>query len=108
MVNSNGAYSKKSNECAVQLTLIEKHAILYSCRFPREFELREKWRIAIRRENWQLSQYSMVCSTHFREEDLDKSSPFLTKLMPGVIPSKFPTYPQHLHKEAPKVNIRLN
>lgn len=38
-------------------------------KFPRDKEIREKWIVAIRRVNFQPSEYSKVCKKHFKKED---------------------------------------
>ena len=39
-------------------------------RFPRDPEMREKWIIAIKRED-KISSFSVVCSLHFRPKDFE-------------------------------------
>merc|ERR1711884_15988 len=41
--------------------------------FPKDPELRLKWRIAIKRENWEPSVHSRVCGDHFVADDFRES-----------------------------------
>ncbi|XP_069670060.1 THAP domain-containing protein 5-like isoform X3 [Periplaneta americana] len=68
---------------------------------PSAKELREKWLASISREGackgstWVPSDYSRVCSLHFRSEDYRENCK-KQFLKPGVIPSIFPAYPSYL------------
>lgn len=62
-----------------------------------EKESRKKWILVIRRDNWTsntTSNYSKVCSKHFKETDLLAEKQH--RLKEGVIPSVFKDYPLHL------------
>uniref|UniRef100_A0A147BC10 Putative transposase protein n=1 Tax=Ixodes ricinus TaxID=34613 RepID=A0A147BC10_IXORI len=64
---------------------------------PADWELREKWIQAIRRDNWTpntTSNYSKVCSKHFQATDFVEGK--LRRLTKGTIPSVFEDYPLHL------------
>lgn len=43
-------------------------------RFPRNVELRQRWIDAVRRDNFVPSKTAVLCSAHFAEEDLDRTS----------------------------------
>ncbi|XP_055863254.1 peroxynitrite isomerase THAP4-like [Biomphalaria glabrata] len=73
--------------------------------FPKDDTLRKQWIIKMRRENFTPSKFSVLCSEHFEESDLEpKCRPsFLRsllmseeriksvrpRLLPGTVPSKF-------------------
>ena len=40
-------------------------------RFPADPECRAKWVVAVRREDWQSSKYTWICSAHFISEKSD-------------------------------------
>lgn len=65
-------------------------------RFPTDPNLREKWIRAIRRDNWQPSNHSRICSDHFKESEYDLSSPFRKYLNKDAVPSVIRTFPPHL------------
>nr|CAH7742419.1 unnamed protein product [Callosobruchus chinensis] len=81
-------------------------------KFPKDQDFREKWLQAIHRENFQISEHSVVCHLHFVETDIlhktsevdCKTGKTLTvnlnkpKLKPNVIPSIFPSAPSYLSK----------
>lgn len=68
---------------------------------PSAKELREKWLASISRQGackgsrWVPTDYSRVCSLHFRSEDYRENCKKRI-LKPGVIPSIFPAYPSYL------------
>nr|CAI5837483.1 unnamed protein product [Callosobruchus analis] len=57
---------------------------------PKDKDLREKWLRSIHRENFQISDHSVVCHLHFVETDILHTKP---KLKPNAIPSIFPNAP---------------
>ncbi|KAH7933952.1 hypothetical protein HPB49_019431 [Dermacentor silvarum] len=72
--------------------------------FPKSPKLRRLWVLAMKRDCWQPTPSSRLCSAHFRNEDYvhDPSialrmgiEPFTKLLKPGVIPSVF----EHNRKE---------
>ncbi|XP_049269019.1 uncharacterized protein LOC119382267 [Rhipicephalus sanguineus] len=82
-------------------------------RFPQDDELRRKWLRAIPRDSFIPSQYSRVCELHFAPEDITQEASYIDeetgrtvtapllspRILPGVIPSKFPSCPAFLSKE---------
>ena len=78
-------------------------------KFPRDPELRKKWRVAIRRQgpgpgkklNWEPSDTATVCHAHFTEEDYKVPKNSLASiggkirkdLRDGAVPSVFPFKP---------------
>ncbi|KAG8173931.1 hypothetical protein JTE90_014540 [Oedothorax gibbosus] len=67
-------------------------------RFPKEEILRKEWAKAVKRDNWNPSKHSVLCSEHFEESDFDKCSTFRVYLKPNVVPSVFKAFPKHLQK----------
>ena len=58
--------------------------------------MRKKWEGALRREGFTASDYSVVCSQHFKQADFDRTGQ-IVRLLDGVIPSLF-SFPVHLQK----------
>jgi len=50
----------------------------------------------MRREGFTASDYSVVCSQHFKQADFDRTGQ-IVRLLDGVIPSLF-SFPVHLQK----------
>ena len=46
------------------------------------------------------SKNTFLCSKHFRECDIDRTSVSCVRLRSGVIPSVFEAFPKHLQKNA--------
>ncbi|XP_067113758.1 THAP domain-containing protein 6-like [Osmerus mordax] len=42
-------------------------------KFLKEKELRRQWEFAVRRETFSASDYSVLCSEHFKQEDIDRT-----------------------------------
>ncbi|XP_014271233.1 uncharacterized protein [Halyomorpha halys] len=76
-------------------------------RFTVNPELKDKWIKAIRRENWEPSKNTHICSEHFKEEDFDKTSPFRTYLKKNAVPSVFPEHPVFIKQEDP-LEVRIH
>ncbi|KAG8333593.1 hypothetical protein J6590_107735 [Homalodisca vitripennis] len=57
--------------------------------FPINNDLKKKWIIAIKRKDWEPSKWSRLCSTHFKEEDIDRTL-IRVQLKENVVPSIFP------------------
>ncbi|XP_030046207.1 uncharacterized protein LOC115460579 [Microcaecilia unicolor] len=64
-------------------------------RFPSDPVLRQRWLTEIRRENFVPSKFTVLCSKHFREEDMDRTSMSIVRLRVGAVPSIF-DFPSHL------------
>ena len=58
--------------------------------------MRKKWEGALRREGFTASDYSVVCSQHFKQADFDRTGQ-VVRLLDGVIPSLF-SFPVHLQR----------
>eukprot|EP00794_Sanderia_malayensis_P012242 gene12242-13503_t len=70
-------------------------------RFPVDKEEKRKWLINMRLENWQPSQYSKICSDHFKESDIDRTGCRVT-LKRSAVPTRFKQFPSHLKKAIKK------
>ena len=73
-------------------------------RFPTNPSIRQKWIDAIKREHWQPSSYTVVCSEHFTVDSYRrppglKERPLLKR---GIIPNRFNSYPAHLQPATEK------
>jgi len=77
------------------------HILVYFwCRFPKDPELRQKWINAVRRKDYVPSSTAVLCSAHFREEDLDRTSASkIVRVRDNAVPSLFSAFPKHLQKE---------
>lgn len=78
---------------------------------PADETLRQQWIKAIRRDDWEPntnSNYSRVCSRHFRQTEFIEGK--RRRLKKGAVPSVFPEYPAYLRpqplKERSSENIR--
>ncbi|ELU11442.1 hypothetical protein CAPTEDRAFT_193843 [Capitella teleta] len=58
-------------------------------KFPRCPGLRKKWIAATRRENFTPSKFAVLCSCHFLEKDMDRTSLSCVRVREGAIPSVF-------------------
>ncbi|KAM9327590.1 uncharacterized protein KZ484_019055 [Pholidichthys leucotaenia] len=73
-------------------------------RFPKNEERRRRWTHLMRRhKDWKPSQYDIVCSAHFREEDFDRTGQTV-RLRDGVEPSV--KVPKHLQVSTRKNSMR--
>ncbi|KAJ3661786.1 hypothetical protein Zmor_006170 [Zophobas morio] len=74
--------------------------------FPSDTILRQQWIIAMKRQNFQPSKYSKLCSEHFQKDDFIHNFGLKT-LKKDVIPTIF-KFPPHLMKKEPmKRSTRL-
>ena len=62
-------------------------------RFPKDQELRDQWVAAMRRENYTPSKSAVLCSIHFLEQDLDRTSLCVVRVREGAIPKVFEAFP---------------
>ncbi|KAH9368674.1 hypothetical protein HPB48_004693 [Haemaphysalis longicornis] len=75
--------------------------------FPVDEALKTQWLKNISRKNWEpnsTSNYSVVCSLHFRPEDF-RTDTKRRRLKQNAVPSVFPHYPKYM-KPAPKRETR--
>uniref|UniRef100_A0A3Q1CIZ4 THAP-type domain-containing protein n=1 Tax=Amphiprion ocellaris TaxID=80972 RepID=A0A3Q1CIZ4_AMPOC len=59
---------------------------LTPCRFPRDYGLRRKWEVALRKEGFAANDEWVLCSDHFKPDEFDRAGQ-ICQLRPGVIPS---------------------
>ncbi|XP_064487470.1 THAP domain-containing protein 3-like [Ornithodoros turicata] len=64
--------------------------VTFHC-FPRDPTLREAWVEAIGRTGWTPSKHSVVCSKHFQNRDMDRTSLARIRLRPGAVPIAHPS-----------------
>ncbi|KAK9528934.1 hypothetical protein VZT92_013061 [Zoarces viviparus] len=57
-------------------------------RFPKDKCERQAWMVALRREDFEPTDHSVICSCHFQSEDFDRTGQ-ITRLKKGAIPSFF-------------------
>nr|XP_020443080.1 THAP domain-containing protein 2-like isoform X2 [Monopterus albus] len=57
-------------------------------RFPKDHVKRQTWTLALRRRDFVPNDRSVVCSSHFKAEDFDRTGQ-TTRLREGVVPSVF-------------------
>ncbi|KAI5706041.1 hypothetical protein M8J75_004328 [Diaphorina citri] len=63
--------------------------------FPSDVELKRKWVKAIRRQGFEPSRHTVICSSHFSANDFVESSTFKRILKPNVVPSIFSGFPSY-------------
>ena len=54
---------------------------------------------AVRRENYTPSKSAVLCSSHFLEQDLDRTSLCCVRVREGAIPKVFEAFPTHLKRK---------
>ena len=69
--------------------------------YPKDESRRKLWANAVRRQNWQPTNSSYLCSEHFKPTDFKENSTNMRKLKDDVIPSIFKNHPEHLQKRSP-------
>ena len=69
-------------------------SVIFCYRFPSESGVRKAWEIAVRRDGFVATDSSVLCSSHFQEEDFDRTGQ-IVRLRDGVVPSIF-SFPPHL------------
>ncbi|XP_049782835.1 THAP domain-containing protein 1-like [Schistocerca cancellata] len=70
--------------------------------FPINEARRALWVHMVRRKDWIPNKWSKICSQHFREEDIDRTSVSSVRIRENAVPSIFPAFPPHLQKEQKK------
>ncbi|XP_056442112.1 THAP domain-containing protein 6-like isoform X2 [Gadus chalcogrammus] len=82
--------------CSNERTVNNRNRGITFHKFPKDKDVRKKWEVALRREGFTASDYSVVCSQHFKQADFDRTGQ-IVRLRDGVIPSLF-RFPVHLQK----------
>uniref|UniRef100_A0A8C0XU21 Integrase catalytic domain-containing protein n=1 Tax=Cyprinus carpio carpio TaxID=630221 RepID=A0A8C0XU21_CYPCA len=85
----------------------DKHFWLYNSTvsfhsFPVEEDLRKKWIVQIRRDDFQVNKNTKVCSVHFRPDDF-MEEPRLKHLKKGVFPTLFEW--NHHQEQPPRLSV---
>ncbi|KAF7220366.1 THAP domain-containing protein 6 [Nothobranchius furzeri] len=70
--------------------------------FPKDVTLRKAWILAVRRRDFKPSRKTVLCSSHFKEKDFDRTGQTV-RLREAVIPSIFESFPDHLKKGPIKI-----
>uniref|UniRef100_A0A3Q1FHH0 THAP domain-containing protein 6-like n=1 Tax=Acanthochromis polyacanthus TaxID=80966 RepID=A0A3Q1FHH0_9TELE len=83
-------------KCKVRRTTETRKLGITFHRFPRDYGLRRKWEVALRREGFAANDESVLCSNHFQPDEFDRAGQ-ICRLRPGVIPSVF-NFPAHLRR----------
>ena len=73
---------------------------------PRDKERRAKWIKAVRRDDWEVSKRSRLCSEHFTPEDFEVGREGRRELKITAVPSVFKAYPERLQKDLEKKSER--
>ncbi|GFT64179.1 THAP-type domain-containing protein [Nephila pilipes] len=68
-------------------------------KFPNDTVLRNEWLLAIRRVNFRPSKYSRLCSEHFSEDQIDRTSLACVRLRTNAVPNIFQGYPKNLQEK---------
>lgn len=68
-------------------------------KFPKDATLRNEWLLAIRRVNFRPTKYSRLCSEHFSEDQIDRTSLACVRLRTNAVPNIFQGYPKNLQKK---------
>ncbi|GIY01360.1 THAP-type domain-containing protein [Caerostris extrusa] len=68
-------------------------------KFPKDITLRNKWLLAIRRMNFCPTKYSRLCSEHFSEDQIDRTSLACVRLKDNAVPNIFKGFSKHFVKE---------
>ncbi|GBL75412.1 hypothetical protein AVEN_194602-1 [Araneus ventricosus] len=80
-----------TNRCSEKIPGLTFHS------FPKDETRRKLWVKAVGRENWEPSKFSKLCSKHFPEEMIDRTSLSCVRLRDNAVPSIF-DFPSHLQK----------
>ncbi|XP_051743750.1 THAP domain-containing protein 6-like [Ctenopharyngodon idella] len=82
--------------CTNRCTIENRSRGITFHRFPKDSELRRQWEVAIRREGFSSSEFSVLCSGHFKPEGFDRSGQSV-RIRDGAAPSAF-CFPTHLQR----------
>ncbi|KAK0143601.1 THAP domain-containing protein 6 [Merluccius polli] len=82
--------------CSNERTVENRNRGITFHKFPKDKDVRKKWEVALRRKGFTASDYSIVCSEHFKQADFDRTGQ-IVRLRDGVTPSLF-NFPVHLQK----------
>ncbi|KAM4567078.1 uncharacterized protein PAE49_010531 isoform 1-T1 [Odontesthes bonariensis] len=74
-------------------------------KFPKDKEMRTKWELALRREEFTASEASVICSEHFKPKEFDRTGQ-IVRLRDGVVPSVF-SFSVDLQKESVPESVKV-
>jgi len=81
-----------SERCMNTIMLVRnRQKIFLQCSFPKDENLRRQWLAKVQHVDWQLSEYSVICSEHFNNEDFCYVWS-QKRLRPRAVPSVFSHY----------------
>ncbi|KAM3877708.1 THAP domain-containing protein 6-like [Diretmus argenteus] len=83
--------------CRNRRNIETKHRGVTFHKFPKDPGLRKAWAMAVRRKNFEPNDTTVLCSCHFKAEDLDKTGQTV-RVREHVIPSVFASFQDHLNK----------
>ncbi|XP_073702352.1 uncharacterized protein [Garra rufa] len=94
----------RSEHCCVPLCVVSAiyNSTLSFHSFPVEKDLRKKWIVQIRRDDFQVNKNTKVCSVHFRPDDFMDGTR-LKRLKKGVFPTLFEW--NHYQEEPPRLSV---
>ncbi|XP_077091746.1 THAP domain-containing protein 6-like isoform X2 [Siphateles boraxobius] len=69
-------------------------------KFPKDKELRRQWEVAVRRQGFSASDFSVLCSEHFKSDHFDRTGQTV-RIRDGAKPSVF-SFPTHLQRPVAK------
>ncbi|XP_047112750.1 zinc finger protein 3 homolog isoform X1 [Schistocerca piceifrons] len=75
--------------------------------FPKDSARKSLWIKALRRIDWKPTKHSRICSVHFREADIDRTSLSNVRIRCGAVPcifSSFTSYMQNKEEPLPAEN----
>uniref|UniRef100_A0A8C2DYJ4 THAP domain-containing protein 1 n=1 Tax=Cyprinus carpio TaxID=7962 RepID=A0A8C2DYJ4_CYPCA len=94
----------RSEHCCVPLCVVSAryNSTVSFHSFPVEEDLRKKWIIQIRRDDFQVNKNTKVCSVHFRPDDFMEGA-HLKRLKKGVFPTLFEW--NHYQEQPPRLSV---
>jgi hypothetical protein len=69
---------------------------VFCCSFPKDPKLRQQWIAAVRRKDYVPSASAVLCTKHFKPEDVDRTSLCCVRIRDNAVPSVFPAFPSYL------------
>lgn len=76
-------------------------------RFPTDLNMKKKWLIAMKRNNFQPSKVAVICSNHFKESDYEINVQGNKILKKDAVPTVF-DFPEHLKKNFRKRDSKVS
>uniref|UniRef100_UPI00358E3E57 THAP domain-containing protein 1-like n=1 Tax=Myxine glutinosa TaxID=7769 RepID=UPI00358E3E57 len=89
--------------CTNKRTLESRDKGITFHKFPSDAHQKRLWEVALKREGFKASKYSVLCSDHFESENFDRTGQ-IVRLRDGMIPSVF-NFPSHLFKDMESSNM---